>query len=131
MDVTNNPFEITGLERLVELDNGNEIVSRTALERIREEGVRRKLVGVAIDGEPLGMWLEDFWPVTEGGESVGRLVSASYSPRLKVNMGFAWVPIQRAEEGTRIAIESPGGTMHATVTALPFLDPKKEIPANG
>ena len=28
MDVTNNPFEITGLERLVELDNDNEFVSR-------------------------------------------------------------------------------------------------------
>jgi glycine cleavage system aminomethyltransferase T len=129
MDVTNNPFEITGLERLVELENGNEVVSRAALERIRDEGVRRKLVGVAIDGAPLGMWLEDFWPVTEDGEPVGRLVSASYSPRLKVNMGFAWVPIRRAQEGTRIAIASPGGTMHATVTGLPFLDPKKEIPA--
>ena len=131
MDVTNNAYEITGLERLVELDNGNEVVSRAALERIREEGVRRKLVGVTLEGEPLGMWLEDFWPVTEGGEAVGRLVSASYSPRLEVNMGFAWVPIERAAEGTGIAIESPSGTMHATVTALPFLDPKKEIPARG
>ena len=28
MDITNNPFEITGLERLVELDNDNEFVSR-------------------------------------------------------------------------------------------------------
>ena len=32
MDVTNNPFEITGLERLAELDNDNEFVSRKALE---------------------------------------------------------------------------------------------------
>jgi glycine cleavage system aminomethyltransferase T len=131
MDIANNPYEITGLERLVELDNGNEVVSRAALERVRDEGVRHKLVGVTIDGEPLGMWLEDFWPVTEGGEQVGRLVSASYSPRLEVNMGFAWVPIQRAAQGTKVTIESPGGTMHATVTGLPFLDPKKEIPAGG
>jgi aminomethyltransferase len=77
------------------------------------------------------MWLEDFWPVTEGGESVGRLVSASYSPRLEINMGFAWVPVQRAAEGTVISIESPVGAMPATVTALPFLDPNKEIPARG
>ena len=28
MDITNNPFEVTGLERLVELDNDNEFVSR-------------------------------------------------------------------------------------------------------
>jgi glycine cleavage system aminomethyltransferase T len=131
MDIANNPYEITGLERLVELDNGNEVVSRAALERVRDEGVRHKLVGVTIDGEPLGMWLEDFWPLMEGGEQVGRLVSASYSPRLEVNMGFAWVPIQRAAQGTKVTIESPSGTMHATVTGLPFLDPKKEIPAGG
>jgi aminomethyltransferase len=129
MDITNNPFEITGLERLVELDNDNEFVSRTALERIRDEGVRQKLVGVKIDGDPLGMWLEDFWPIVDGNEKIGRLVSASYSPRLEFNMGFAWVPADTAAEGTRIEIASPDGTMTATVTPLPFLDPKKEIPA--
>jgi glycine cleavage system aminomethyltransferase T len=129
MDITNNPFEITGLERLAELDNDNDFVSRAALERIRAEGVRSKLVGVTIHGDPLGMWLEDFWPVVHDGGEVGRLVSASYSPRLEINMGFAWVPIERATPGTRIAIDAPDGTMHATVTALPFLDPRKEIPA--
>ena len=39
MDITNNPFEVTGLERLVELDNDNDVVSRDALERIAAEGV--------------------------------------------------------------------------------------------
>jgi glycine cleavage system aminomethyltransferase T len=130
MDITNNPFEITGLERLVELDNDNEFVSRKALEHIREEGVRQKLVGVNIDGDPLGMWLEDFWPVVDSDRAhVGRLVSASYSPRLECNMGFAWVPIGGSAEGTQIEISSPGGPMTATVTALPFLDPEKAIPA--
>jgi glycine cleavage system aminomethyltransferase T len=129
MDITNNPFEITGLERLVELDNDNEFVSRKALETIKADGVQQKLVGVTIDGDPLGMWLEDFWPVVEGDAKVGRLVSASYSPRLERNMGFAWLPIGKASEGTRIEITSPDGPMTATVTPLPFLDPKKEIPA--
>ena len=39
------------------------------------------------------------------------------------------VPIAMASEGTRIEITSPDGPMTATVTPLPFLDPKKEIPA--
>jgi glycine cleavage system aminomethyltransferase T len=129
MDITNNPFEITGLERLVELDNDNRVVAREALERIRGEGVQRKLVGCTIDGEPLGMWLEDFWPVVDGDREIGRLVSASHSPRLEINMGYVWVPIERAAEGTRLEIRSPEDPMTATVTALPFLDPKKEIPA--
>ena len=97
MDVTNNPFEVTGLERLVELDNDNRFVSRAALERIRSRGVRRKLVGVRIEGEPLGMWLEDFWPVKSGGEVVGHrdvreLLAAA-----------------RAEHGVRLGADRAGG----------------------
>src|SRR4029453_6904501 len=115
MDVTNDPFEVTGLERLVELDNDNEVIARAALERIATEGVDRKLVGVRIEAEPLGMWLEDFWPVTSGGREVGRLTSAAYSPRLRINMGYAWVPIELADEGTRLGVDAPGGSMEAEV----------------
>ena len=129
MDITNNPFEVTGLERLVELDNDNSVVSRAALQKIEATGVSRKLVGAFIDGDPLGMWLEDFWPVVDDGSTVGTLVSASYSPRLEENMGYVWLPIEMAGLGTRIEIGSPDGPMSATLTALPFLDPKKEIPA--
>jgi glycine cleavage system aminomethyltransferase T len=129
MDSTNNPYEITGLERLVELDNDNEFISRGALEKIKADGVSRKLVGAIIDGPPLGMWLEDYWPVKIGGQQVGRLTSAGHSPRLDVNMAYAWVPIEHAGAGTKLDIVSPEGPMTATVAPLPFLDPKKEIPA--
>jgi len=128
MDVTSNPYEVTGLERLVELDNDNEVVSRAALERVAEEGVRRKLVGVRLDGEPLGMWLEDFWPVSSGGEVVGKLTSAAFSPRLEINMGYAWVPIGLAEHGTVLFVESPAGSLGATVVPLPFWDANKDVP---
>ncbi len=128
MDLTNNPFEVTGLERLVELDNDNVFVSREALTRIAAAGVSKKLVGVRIDGPPLPMWLEDFWPVTKDGAVVGRLTSASYSPRLDMNMGYAWVPIGFASEGTVLQIEAPIDAMAATVVALPVLDPKKDVP---
>ena len=88
-----------------------------------------KLVGARIDGEPMAMWLEDFWPVVDGDEQIGRLVSASHSPRLGFNMGFVWVPIAKGVPGTGLQIRSPQGSRTATVTPLPFLDPKKEIPA--
>ena len=90
--------------------------------------MERKLVGVEIGGEPLSMWLEDFWPVRRGGETIGRLTSAAYSPRLDVNMGYAWVPIAYAAPGTAIEIESPKGTLPATVVSLPFFDPDKDVP---
>jgi len=127
--VRDNPLQVTGLERLVEcLDGDIQHIGKDALRRIRDEGVRRKLVGVEIGGEPLSMWLEDFWPVRRAGETIGRLTSAAYSPRLDVNMGYAWVPIANAAPGTAIEIASPGGTMPATVVSLPFLDPDKDVP---
>ncbi len=128
MDVTNNPYEVTGLERLVELENDNQVVSRDALQRIDAEGVGRKLVGVRIAGEPLGMWLEDFWPVSSDGADVGKLTSASYSPRLEFNMGYAWVPVQLAAHGTRLQVSSPSGPVPAEVVPLPFWDPNKDVP---
>jgi glycine cleavage system aminomethyltransferase T len=128
MDVTNNPFEVTGLERLVELDNDNVVVARDALERIEREGIEKKLVGVELGGEPLGMWLEDFWPVEHAGATVGRLTSASYSPRLQINMGYAWLPIELASPGVRVSVIGPEQTRFATVVPLPFWDPEKVVP---
>jgi aminomethyltransferase len=92
------------------------------------EGVSQKLVGVTIHGEPLSMWLEDFWPVQHEGANVGRLTSACFSPRLAFNMGYVWVTPELAGEGESLDIESPDGVLKATVTALPFLDPKKDVP---
>ena len=49
--LTDNPFEVTGLERLVE-DQEADYIGKEALERIRREGVARKLVGIELEGEP-------------------------------------------------------------------------------
>jgi glycine cleavage system aminomethyltransferase T len=54
----NNPFEVTGLERLVEAQEAD-YVGKAALERIREQGVTRKLVGIEACGDP------SFFEITE------------------------------------------------------------------
>ena len=126
MTIENNPFEITGMERLVEFSA--DFIGKEALRRVAAEGVRRKLVGVEIGGEPFRLWLEDFWPARSGGEVVGRLVSASHSFRLGKNIGYAWVPIELAEPGSELELDSPDGPVPAVTAALPFVDPKKDIP---
>jgi glycine cleavage system aminomethyltransferase T len=126
MTIENNPFEISGMERLVEFSA--DFIGRATLERIAMQGVRRKLVGVQFGGEPFRMWLEDFWPVVRDGTAVGRLTSAGRSFRLEKNIGYAWVPAELAESGTELELESPGGPVPAVTAALPFLDPGKDIP---
>ncbi len=128
MTLEHNPFEVTGLERLVELDKQAPFVGREALRRVATEGVSRKLVGIELGGDPLASELTEFWPVRSAGEPVGHVTDAILSPRLERNIGYAWVPIELAAPGTTLEVEAPDGLLPATVAPLPFVDPAKQIP---
>jgi glycine cleavage system aminomethyltransferase T len=126
MDWTNNPFEL-GMDRLVDLDMEADFIGKDALRRIKEQGVTKRIVGVEISGERLDM-NEGTWPVLIEGREAGQVTSAVYSPRLEKNIGFAWVPVDHAEEGSAMVVDTVEGDRDATVVPLPFLDPGKEIP---
>jgi aminomethyltransferase len=127
MTLENNPLEVTGLERLVEPKQAD-YLGKAALERIRAEGVRRKLVGIELDGPPLGTELAERWSIEHAGRRVGAVTNAVFSPRLRRNIGYAWVPIELAAVGTPLRVARPEGTLGAKVVPMPFLDPKKRTP---
>ena len=130
MGLENNPFEFMGLERLVEEQDGD-YIGKEALERIRREGVRRKMVGIELDGAPLERWPVEYWPaIDDEGGAIGLVTSATYSPRLEKNIGFVWVPIELAEPGNELTVDSSEGMLNARTAALPFMDPKKQVPAS-
>ena len=122
-----NPFEVTGLERLVE-EQEADYVGKEALERIRREGVSRKLVGIELEGGPVDQPTQH-WPVALGGKTVGHVTDACWSPRLEKNIGYVWVPIGLAARGTRLDVETDNGTRTGTTASLPFIDPQKKVPA--
>ncbi len=123
-----NPYEI-GLGWTVDLDQEADFIGKQALARIAEEGVRRKVVGVEIGGDPLIGYLEDYLPVTDGGRQVGQVSSAFWSPRLEKNIGFALVPVEQSEDGTKLTVRTAArGDVDAVVVPRPFIDPKKETP---
>jgi aminomethyltransferase len=70
----------------------------------------------------------DFFPVFSGDREVGRVTSACFSPRLERNIGFAMVPVELADLGTELEVETPHGRSSAVVVEKPFVDPKKETP---
>jgi aminomethyltransferase len=134
MRIEDTPLHVSGLERLVELDRGQDFIGRSALARLGEEGVDRKLVGIEIGGDPMtdeGA-LSDFWPVREPGDEarIGRVTAGAWSPRLERNVGFAWVPASHIAAGTELEVRSPLGARPATVRQLPFVDPGKRIPVS-
>ena len=122
-----NPFEVTGLERLVE-EQEADYVGKEALERIRREGVTRKLVGIELDGDPVEQPTQH-WPAFSGGEQVGHVTDACWSPRLEKNIGYVWVPIALAAPGHRLAIHADDGERTGATAAIPFIDPTKKVPA--
>ncbi len=126
MMIENNPYEV-GLGWTVDLDKPGDFIGKAALQRIKDEGPKWKLVGVEIDGKPIEFNMTK-WTVSAGGRPVGRVTSAIHSPRLKANIGYAMLPIVHAELGTELTVDHPDGRRNATVVKKPFLDPGKEIP---
>ena len=70
------------------------------------------------------------WPVHANGAGtiVGEVTTALWSPRLEKNIGYAWLPIELASDGSSVTVAAPGGERPATVVPMPFIDPGKEIP---
>ena len=125
MTLANNPYEV-GLERLVDLDKPEPFIGRDALRRADDDGVKRKLVGVELSGARLDLNMTR-WRVRAGDAPVGYVSSAVYSPRLKKNIGYAMVPVEKATAGTQLTVKTPGGERAAVVVPMPFIDPKKAL----
>jgi glycine cleavage system aminomethyltransferase T len=128
MDINTNPYEI-GMDRLINPDMEADFIGKAALQRIRAEGVRRKLVGLRIDAAPLPGPNTTFWAIRKGDETVGKVTSAVYSPRLNQNIALAMVSTDCTDIGTVLDVLMPSGTVSACVVESPFFDPKKKIAA--
>ncbi len=124
------PLELTGYEWMVDFRKPD-FVGRQALLQAATEGVRRKMVGIELEGErPPELWgglLVEPLPVFAPGgqEPIGRVTSACASPQLRTLIGFAQVPVEYAALGTQLEVATRSGRRGARVVPKPFLDPQK------
>ena len=125
-DINTNPYEV-GLDRLVSLDSDINFIGKDALKKIKENGVKRKQVGLIIDCDPLKGPNTTFWKIKKNNKIVGKVTSAVYSPRLKKNIALAMISVEESEIGNILDIEVMNKTMKSTVVEKPFYDPKKKI----
>jgi aminomethyltransferase len=129
MTLDDTPLHITGMERLVEPQE-QDYLGKDALERLRQTGVDRKLVGMHLEGDQLRAELSRPWPVLSGGSMVGRVTDAVWSPGLEKNIGYMWVPIELAQPGSRVEVVTEDEVELGAVAAnIPFVDPQKKVPA--
>jgi len=128
-DINTNPFEL-GMDRLIDLDNKNKFIGKSALIKIKERGIKRKQVGIIIDCAPLKNPNTIFWPIIKDGKNIGKVTSAVYSPRLKKNIALGMVSLKNSQVGNKFDIEMLDSINNATVVSKPFYDPKKQITKN-
>ena len=125
-DINTNPYEL-GLDRLVNLDTEINFIGKQALKKIKEEGIKRKQIGLEIKSNPLNAPNTTFWNIFYNGKSVGKVTSAVFSPRLKKNIALAMVDIEFAKINGELNVEIDGSLVNSIVVEKPFFDPKKQI----
>ena len=126
MDIKTNPFELN-LDRLVNLDVPHNFIGKTALQKINDDGITRRQVGIIIEAPALQGPNTTFWQIHHEGQVIGKVTSAVYSPRLEQNIALAMVTDAHSAIGTKLHIETKDGIRDAVICEIPFYDPKKSI----
>jgi glycine cleavage system aminomethyltransferase T len=125
-DIHTNPFEL-GFDRLVNLNMEANFIGKEALKKIKQDGIKRKQVGLELDGESLQGPNTTFWPIKKDNTQIGKISSAVYSPRLKKNIALGMVDINHSEIGNKFEVTADDQKFNCTIVEKPFYDPKKKI----
>jgi len=116
IDETTNPYE-AALGWVVKLDKGD-FVGRSALVKLKEEGISRKLVGLEMTGR--GIARHGYPIVDADGNRIGEVTSGSPAPTLGKNIGLGYVPKAQSKIGTKLGVEIRGKVIDAVVVKTPF-----------
>ncbi len=118
--VANNPLECR-LESFCHLDADIDFLGRDALRRVRDEGPQRRMMGLLFDADEVGT-VRHRWPVEPvgGGEPIGAVTSATWSPTFRHGIALAMMERGWWEAGTEVEIETPDGRRPAVISDLPF-----------
>ncbi|MEQ9036891.1 MAG: dimethylsulfoniopropionate demethylase [Silicimonas sp.] len=104
----NTPHEC-GLGRFCNTQTAIGCIGRDALLRVAKEGPVKQIRAIEIEGGPVPP-CDRWWPVTAGGQTVGRVSSAAWSPDFNANVAIGMVRMTHWEPGTRVDIGLPGET---------------------
>ena len=116
----NNPFEV-GLDWMIDLDQKDDFIGREALETIKRNGIKKKLMGAEIAGPKMEFFNEENLDVSIDGNIVGEMMSAVFSPRFKKNICYIILDVEHALPGQSVDIQTPEGEVKAELVKLPWI----------
>lgn len=118
IDRSTNPLEAR-LGWLTKLEAGD-FIGREALLQVKEDGIRRKLVGFEVD-DPRSIPRKGYPIMDDAGETIGEVTSGSRSITLGSNIGMGYVSLDHASEGDTVFIGIRNRKAEATVQKPPFV----------
>ena len=118
MDNNDNPFEC-GLDKYVNLESNIEFLGKKALQKVKLEGIKRKLMGVKINEKNINLTSE-LKLVDENKETIGYLRSAVYSPRFKMIVGIAMINIEYCKDSQNFKTNINNKEVSGSVCSLPM-----------
>ena len=118
-----NPHE-AGLAWAVRMDKGEDFIGRGALQKIKQEGVTRKLCCMTLD-DPDGMVLGKE-PILDGDIKLGYVTSTDFGYSVGKHILYGYLPIDYVKKETQVEVEYFGKRHSATVTDDPLFDAKME-----
>ncbi len=119
-DEKTTPFEL-GLDRFIDLQQENDFIGKAALIELKAAGVKRRFVGLKLDGDPFDILSEDrFFVLFEGG-CAGYVSAAAYSPRVGSNIAVGMVSMDAIKANSGVSVMIWGRQHLAEIVRLPFL----------
>lgn len=119
IDQNTNPLE-AGLGWITKLNKGD-FIGREAILKVKEQGVKRKLIGFTVQGKGIPRHGS---PILHKGEAVGSTTSGNYSPMLDCGIGLGYVPMQWSDIGTELELDLRGRILPIRIVKTPFYQPR-------
>lgn len=116
IDDSTTPLE-AGLSWLVHLDSKGDFNGRSVLEKQKQEGVSRRLVGLQMQGRNIA---RHGYPILYAGKTIGVVTSGTLSPTLGNAIALAYVPTELSKPGQVVDVEVRSKHYPATVVKKPF-----------
>jgi aminomethyltransferase len=126
MTINTNPLEL-GMDKFIDLDNDFDFIGKNALIKIKNDGIKRKQVGLYLDNKRMNGPNTRFWSLKCDNKVVGKISSAVYSPRLEKNIALAIVDIDYSNLNQKLIVNDGNNEFNAVVVNKPFYDPNKNL----
>ena len=118
MDIGDNPLEC-GFDKYTNLESDIMFLGKEELKKIHKKGIKKKLMGVKIEGKSINV-TQSISLLDTNDEEIGELRSAAYSPKFKKIVGIAMIKKKFCNVFSKFKIKLDNSLVSGEICNLPF-----------